>query len=186
MAKARLALPTCGFLGVEGELFGTRLRVVEPDAEYVEALDRSWPRARAASAEHKEWRWAHIRERSRDILALEHVDGRCIGIWTSGRSVFRLGGTPCYRLDRVEVSPFFVGQGWGPVVVAACCARALELGASTIVLGALPQAAPFWNRLAAVGAPPGWTCEPPLLAYTVTPDVVENLGGVFHAQFGPR
>lgn len=138
---------------------------------------------RPEGAEHRGWEWSRIRQRSKDILALQQEDGTCLAIWSSGRKVLKLDSGTYYRLDYLEVNPDRRGEGWGAVAVAAACARARELGADQIVLGALPQAIPYWRKIAVQGAPEGWNCAKELEPYVIGSDVVGNLERVFHAQF---
>lgn len=172
-------LPRSALLSAEVQAFGLTLRVAGADPVLIAALDADWPSLRRPGAEHASWSWRAIDAHSRDLLALCEGDVP-VAAFASRRNVRRLAAMTCYRIDYAEVRDDRMGENIGLLLVALAAARAVELGASAVLLGSLPQAVEFWRKFADEGAPEGWTCAPGLRPFVIPSDRVANLARLFH------
>ena len=133
------------------------------------AIDVAWPPSRRPADVHHVWRWADIWKSLKDCLVV--VEGaRPVAIWgsTVGRPL-KLTGTTCYRLDYLEIAPAHRGQILGAFLTTIIASRALELGATGIVLTTfpVPGLVEFYEGMGAVrGAPRGWSYPKELVALT--------------------
>lgn len=124
---------------------------------YVE-IDGAWPPLRRPADVHHTWRWVDISRSLKDCMAIMEGD-HPVAIWgsTMGRPL-KLAGTTYYRLDFLEIAPYHRGEILGAFLIAIIAARALEVGASGIVLTAfaVPGLVEFYEGMGAVrGCPRG-------------------------------
>jgi GNAT superfamily N-acetyltransferase len=121
------------------------------------AIDDAWPSSRRPADVHHAWRWADIWKSLKDCLVLE--GDRPVAIWGSTvRRPLKLAGATYYRLDYLEIAPAHRGKILGAFLIAVIASRALELGATGIVLTAfpVPGLVEFYEGTGAVrGAPRG-------------------------------
>jgi GNAT superfamily N-acetyltransferase len=98
-------------------------------------------------------------------------DGAPVAIWLSKkRKPIQLGGRLYYRLDNIEVHPAHrgarVGRVLGVLLMGVIAQRALEVGASGIVLVTWESHISFYGRLGGrQEAPRGWTVAADLVPF---------------------
>lgn len=141
-------------------------------------IDREWPPARPTDALHRDWRWTDwVRdERSEERFALLDEEDQPQFIWCGPRRLLRLAGGPFYRPDRLEVAPASTRSGIGTLGMAVVATRAVELGATGMVLKATREAAPFYRGLGGVaGEVVGWSHSPNLVEFKFAEPVLARL-----------
>lgn len=182
--KSRRKLPQSSLVGRRGEPFdGVALEVWGPRKAFLEVMEADWPGHRFPGDEHLGWCWKRLGARSRDVMILVDAERNPVAAFCSSVGTVTLDGSVFYRLDYFEVRGDLRGSGLGVVLAAAACARATELGAESVLLASLPQAADFWRRLGTQGAPKGWSHPAELLAFTLSPEVTTHLARLFHDSF---
>lgn len=133
------------------------------------AIDKAWPAGRRPSDVHHVWRWVDISSTLKECFVVVK-DGHPVAIWGSTVSrPLKLGGMTFYRLDYLEIDPAHRGEVLGVFLVSVIASRALELGASGIVLTAfsVPGLVEFYEGTGAIrGSPRGWNHPKELVALT--------------------
>jgi hypothetical protein len=145
------------------------VRVVRASPALLAAIDREWPAARRPTDLY-DWSWRRIASSSFETFAV--VVGpasEAIALWaTAIKRLLELPGGLAYRLDFLEVAPRHRGPPGvvGVFAFGAIAARALECGASRLLLGALPGARRYYDELGGIQAlARGWKVAPGLLPY---------------------
>lgn len=161
------------------------VRVVRATPDVCEEIDAAWPPLRLDSDGHRDWRWGEIVATLRDAFVL--VGTHPVAIWGSTKAEpIRLPSGRYYRLDFIEARPDQRGKGSvGLFAMALVAVRAMELGASGVVLAAfdMPQLLAFYERLGATRRiPTGWTVPKNLVPFVLDADALERLARLAHAH----
>jgi hypothetical protein len=144
------------------------LAVVRGSPALLATADREWPAARRPTDLH-DWRWRRIAASSFETFAVVRGGSEVIALWTtSTKRLLDLRDGPAYRLDFLEVAPHHRGPpgAAGAFTFGVIAARALECGASSMVLGAIPAARRYYDELGgSQSLASGWKVGPGLLPY---------------------
>jgi len=102
--------------------------------------DRIWPQERRPNDLHDHWRWLKIMNGKRERFSILHrADSRVVALWCSEpKGPRHIESGRFYRLDYLEVAPRHRQTSVGLFVLALVACRALEVGASGLVLGGFP------------------------------------------------
>lgn len=143
-------------------------------------LDAEWASLRTSDDAALHWEWREIASRHEDRFALRRAaDDRIEALWAGLYSRrLELADGYAYRLDRLEVRPDARGEGRGRLTMALICARAKELEAVRVILGAVPgeRSEAFFASLGGVpGALAGWKVDSRLVPYSVAGDAFDRL-----------
>jgi hypothetical protein len=117
-----------------------------------EAWESGWP----AGWTNAHWSWPRILQRHDERFALIAEDDRVLGLWCGRKpGVLHLSGIKCYQPTYLERAPLLAPE-LAPFLFTLIAARARELGATAMVLGALdaPGICRFYE--AAGGQRRGW------------------------------
>jgi GNAT superfamily N-acetyltransferase len=149
---------------------------MKPTASVLEEADASWSTARSPSDAH-DWRWTRLVVDSHDDFAVLDGSNAPVALWSSHASKpLELPGGEAYRLDFLEVAPPLRGKEIGVFTLGLIAIRALECGATRLVLGSIPQAARFYDS---VGGRQhkirGWKVARGLLPYEFPHDALTRL-----------
>ena len=147
-----------------------------PNRRVLTEVDANWPDQRRADDQHLAWVWADICAQTAENFVLVDAAGRAAGIWACKRAgLITLDGASFYRLDRFEIAPqyrgakVYAGETLAVLLFSVVAARAEELSAAGVVLGALPASVAFYaglggeERLVC-----GWTVESGLIPFVFT------------------
>ena len=155
--------------------------------EVLAEIDATWPQARRPDDAHGCWRWTEIAPTLDDLFIVyvqEVVQRWPIAIWGAKRaSPLDLPEGPRYRLDYLEVAPNLRGTDTSVAAtfaLATVAMRALEVGASGIVLAAFQVAGlrrAYEARGAVQRAPKGWEFPAGLVPYVLGPEALDRLEG---------
>lgn len=142
------------------------LSLVQPTLEQLADIDERWPPLRRETDWHTSWRWQTLARGKREAFALVSADD-LLAIWCSAKSrPIQLEGQRYYRPDYLEAAPAFRGKEVGAFTVLLIAARALELGATGIVLGTWPFLRDFYAALGGVQRlPRGWNLPANLIPF---------------------
>jgi hypothetical protein len=137
------------------------VRLLHPSQEQLAAIDERWPAQRAEADWSRSWLWTDLARDKAEVFAVSDDRHRLLSIWCSNKSKpIRLQGTGYYRPDYLEVAPDARGKTMGAFTFSLMAARALELGASGIVLGTWPFLREFYAGLGGIERlPRGGTCR---------------------------
>jgi GNAT superfamily N-acetyltransferase len=154
-----------------------RLRVVEPSAAQLTAVDATWPSARRPTDWHGAWRWIDLTAGKVEVFAVVDSADRVLGLWCSVKhKPIQLPDGLFYRPDYLEIAPDVRGQEVGVFLFLLIAARALELGAQGIVLGTWEVLRQFYGGLGGVERRPrGWNLEANLVPFTFDAETLADL-----------
>ena len=144
-----------------------RVRVDVPVPTLVDEIDAAWPELRPAHQQGAHLRWSTVLHGRIERFAVVGAAREILSIWVSGRHrPLRLPEGPAYRLDYFEVHPSLRGTVLGAFTLSLIAGRALELGASHLILGAIPGVAPFYEKMGGSrGLVAGWQAEKGLVPF---------------------
>jgi hypothetical protein len=115
------------------------------------------------------WSWGHVwKHHEPEVYVLRNLaTGHPVAAWASRRKLLTVLGTPSYHLSFLEVCPKLCGSGTaGAFAFAVLCARALELGASALILQCPQERARFYELLGGrKGEIRGWQPDRNLLTF---------------------
>lgn len=153
------------------------VRVVIPTNEQLAAIDARWPGLRKETDWHHAWRWETLAAKSAEVMAVVNDTGQILGIWCSAKAKpITLPEGPFYRPDYLEAAPDARGREVGAFLVFLIAARAIEMGASSVVLGTWAFHRPFYVGLGAVErCPSGWNVERNLVPFVFDVETVGEL-----------
>lgn len=155
-----------------------RVSVVIPATPLLVRLDAEWPALRRATDIHQPWRWQALMAGKRDTFAVLQ-GSHPLGLWCNARAApLTLPEGRFYRLDNIEIHPARRGSVIGPFLLSLVATRALELGASSVVLAAFPimGLAQAYLRAGAVQrCPRGWNCPRELIPFVFESDALLRL-----------
>lgn len=148
-----------------------------PGDSLLAAVDESWPTLRPSESESQVWSWRKIMQAARDRFVLRDAAKEPLALWSSAKSTpLSLPGGRFYRLDYLEVCPRHRKARLGAFLMALIARRAREIGAGGMVLGALPEAAQFYERLGfRAGLLAGWQTERGLIPYRLEGEDLDRL-----------
>jgi GNAT superfamily N-acetyltransferase len=154
-----------------------RLRVVEPTQAQIAAVDAQWPLARRPTDWNSAWRWLDLTTGKTEVFAVVDEDDQVAGIWCSAKhKPIQLPEGLFYRPDYLEIAPRVRGQEIGVFLFLLIVARALELGASGVVLGTWEVLRGFYGGLGGVERKPrGWNLEANLVPFTFDAETLADL-----------
>ena len=138
----------------------------------LERIDGEWPPLRPKKDLTYSWRWRELVDGEKETFLLKKEDGTPVAIWVSRRrKPIVLGGKLYYRLDNIEVHPTHrgarLGRILGILLMAVIAQRALEVGATGLVLATWDTHADFYGKAGGVQvAPRGWTVATGLIPFT--------------------
>lgn len=152
--------------------------------ESIAEIDTNWPPNRRPSDVHQTWLWSEIAPNLCDAFIVYGSTGLPLAIWGSTKCApITLPEGRFYRLDFFEVTPTLRGVGSSVAAtfaLAAIATRALELGASGIVLAAFPVEGlgrSYESRGAVQRSPKGWDFPSNLVPYLFDLEALKRLEG---------
>jgi hypothetical protein len=166
------------------DLDGLAVRCLRrPSAAIADLADAAWiPERRPTDVD---WRWRELLASARDAFAVLRVgDDAPVALFCStAPRLLRLAEGATYRLDSLEVGPRFRGARVGLFTLAAVASRALECGASKLVLASVPEARKLYDRAGGKqqGAK-GWKAPKGLLPYEFSGESLRFLQEVLNEQ----
>ncbi len=154
-----------------------RVRVLDLTSSHLEEIDAEWPAARKPTDWHLSWRWAEITSGKVEVFVAVGPDDKVRGIWCSAKhKPITLPDGTFYRTDYLEVAPNARGQEMGVFMFLLIATRALELGATGVVLGTWEVLRGFYGQLGgAETTPRGWNLEPNLIPFVFDSETLEGL-----------
>jgi len=114
------------------------------------------------------WSWPKLIDRCCDGHALVSARDRARALWCSHRGILKLPAGPTYELAYIEVHPDDRGTTVGLYAIAAAATRALELGATGMVLASVPERGVrrrYEYAGGISGKVKGWQTHPSLIPY---------------------
>lgn len=117
---------------------------------------------------NRHWKWATIMDQMAERFSLATEVEVLVALWCGARrGPLRLPRHGrCYRLDYFEIDPLLRGGDLGTLAFALACERAIELGATGLVLGAIPELERWYRAHGGVSGPiQGWSVERDLLPF---------------------
>lgn len=154
--------------------------------DQLEDIDATWPAIRErmdpdGTDPARGWLWCTIGGACSEKHAVRDGDGAIVALWASAKEKpIKLQEGPAYRLDWLEVRADLRSGGRGLACLAIIAARAIELGADRVVLGAHPdpRTLRFYDTIGAERrAPRPWKAPRNLVAYVLGPKRTSELKG---------
>jgi GNAT superfamily N-acetyltransferase len=97
------------------------------------------------------WRWRDLTAGETEVFAVVDAGDQAVGIWCSAKhKPVQLPEGPFYRPNYLEIARRVRGQEIGVFLFLLIVARALELGASRVVLGTWEVLRGFYGGLGGV------------------------------------
>ena len=139
-------------------------------------IDRTWPVLRP-NAMDVSWSWYSVGSTTPERWVVT-LDLKAVGAFVAGSRLLKLPEGLTFRLDFLETRGDVRGKSVGAIVMALVAKRAVEAGASMLVLSALPRADAMRLYEKAGGqrrGPKGWKTAPGLLPFTWERDALGAL-----------
>lgn len=155
------------------------MELVPASAGILRMVDDNWPPHRPAGAVHYDWTWAPKASHTTERWAVR-CDGEVVSVWIGARKLLSLLGGKYYKVDNLEVRGDRTGAGIGAVTMIFLAARALDVGAVGLVLGATESASHvrFYTRAGGTDAAPrGWNPPAGLLPFSWDLAALQDLAG---------
>jgi hypothetical protein len=184
MASRPSALPPSALLGMSIDLAELgEMQIVAPTVALAFEAKEKW--AAGKRSRLVGWSWPKLVNEYAEALAIVDAQGAPRALLCSRRRrLLDLPRGPSFELGYVEVHPDDRGGLVGYYTFAVAAARALELGATGLVLGATPEAGllRFYGRFKPLrGKIKGWQPPPGLTPFCFDKNVLTDLEGDLHA-----
>lgn len=113
------------------------VRLVGASPNLLKELDRTWPPLRPDAADVS-WHWYAVAAATGERWAIT-LDLKTVAAFVAGPKLLKLPDGLTFRLDFLETRGDLRGKSLGALSMALIAKRALEVGATRLVLSALPR-----------------------------------------------